>query len=138
MRSHHRANWTRSGPVPLRSHREVVEPFWNDWMQWNGYEHKWHARLCSGPLPVMRLWYKHGLMVKLAVVLKPASDYQLKLGTHHAIFVGTTIVVRRDDGRRSSNDPLTPRDGRRLNAHTTRRPATVEADNAPGRNSTFR
>ena len=62
----------------------------------------------------------------------------LKLGTHHAIFVGTTIVVRRDDGRRSSNDSLTPRDGRRLNAHTTRRPTTVEADNAPGRNSTFR
>ena len=56
---------------------------------------------------------------------------------HHAIFVGTTIVVCRDDGRRSSNDPLTPRDGRRLTAHTTRRPTTVEADNAPGRYSTF-
>ena len=32
----------------------------------------------------------------------------VKLGTPHAIFIGTTIVVRRDDGRRSSNDPLTP------------------------------
>ena len=31
----------------------------------------------------------------------------------------TTVVVRRDDGRRSSNDPLTPCDGRRLTAHTT-------------------
>ena len=61
----------------------------------------------------------------------------LKLGAHHAIFVGTTIVVRRDDGRRSSNDPLTPCDGRRLTAHTTRQPTTVEADNAPGRYSTF-
>ena len=55
----------------------------------------------------------------------------LKLGTHHAIFVGTTIVigttivVRRDDGRRSSNDPLTPRDGRRLTAHTTQRPSVA-------------
>ena len=39
---------------------------------------------------------------------------QVKLGTHHAIFVGTTIVVRRDDGRRSSNDPHTPRDDRRM------------------------
>ena len=38
----------------------------------------------------------------------------IKLGTHHAIFVGTTIVVRRDDGRRSSNDPHTPRDDRRM------------------------
>ena len=47
----------------------------------------------------------------------------VKLGTHHAIFVGTMIVVRRDDGRRSSNDPLTPCDGRRLTAHTMRRPS---------------
>ena len=36
----------------------------------------------------------------------------------------------RDDGRRSSNDLLTPRDGCRLTAHTTRRPTTVEADKA--------
>ena len=62
---------------------------------------------------------------------------RIKLGAHHAIFVGTTIVVGRDDGRRSSNDPLTPCDGRRLTAHTTRQPTTVEADKAPGRYSTF-
>ena len=37
----------------------------------------------------------------------------LKLVIHHAIFVGTTIVVCWDDGRRSSNDPHTPRDDRR-------------------------
>ena len=37
-----------------------------------------------------------------------------KLGTHHAIFVGSTIVVCRDDGRRSSNDPHTPCDDRRM------------------------
>ena len=56
----------------------------------------------------------------------------LKLGTHHAIFVGTTIVVRRDDGRRSSNDPHTPRDDRRMTAHTTRRPSAAQttADNS--------
>ena len=38
----------------------------------------------------------------------------VKLGTHHAIFVGMTIVVCRDDGRRLSNDPHTPRDDRRM------------------------
>ena len=31
-----------------------------------------------------------------------------KLGTHHATFVGTTIVVCGDDGQRSSIDPHTP------------------------------
>ena len=47
------------------------------------------------------------------------SSCSVKLGTHHAIFVGTTIVVRRDDGRRSSNDPLTPRDGRQQSKQIT-------------------
>ena len=58
--------------------------------------------------------------------------FHLKLGTHHAIFVGTMIVVHRDDERRSSNDPLTPCDGRRLTAHTTRRPSAAHttADNS--------
>ena len=64
----------------------------------------------------------------------------LKLGTHHAIFVGTMIVVRRDDGRRSSNDPLTPCDGCRLTAHTTRRPSAAHtmADNSWSRWRTWR
>ena len=64
----------------------------------------------------------------------------VKLGTHHATFVGTTIVVCGDDGRRSSNDPHTPCDDRRMTAHTTRRQlathtttaTTVEADSEPG------
>ena len=68
------------------------------------------------------------------------EEDRVKLGTHHAIFVGTTIVVCRDDGRRSSNDPHTPCDDRRMTAHTlhdgcwlhTRRPTTVEADSEPG------
>ena len=34
-RSHHRANRTRSGTVPLRSHRDVVGSFRNDRTQWN-------------------------------------------------------------------------------------------------------
>ena len=38
-RSHHRANRTRSGTVPLRSHREVVGSFRNDRTQWNRCEH---------------------------------------------------------------------------------------------------
>ena len=38
-RSHHRANRNRSGTVPLRSHREVVGSFRNDWTQWNRSEH---------------------------------------------------------------------------------------------------
>ena len=50
-----------------------------------------------------------------------SSQSLLKLGTHHATFVGTTIVVCGDDGRRSSNDPHTPCDDRRMTAHTTRR-----------------
>ena len=36
---HHRANRTRSGTVPLRSHREVVGSFRNDRTQWNRCEH---------------------------------------------------------------------------------------------------
>ena len=39
VRSHHRANRTRSGTVPLRSHREVVGSFRNDRTQWNRCEH---------------------------------------------------------------------------------------------------
>ena len=56
----------------------------------------------------------------------------IKLGTHHATFVGTTIVVCGDDGRRSSNDPHTPCDDRRMTAHTTRRQlaAHTTADNS--------
>ena len=38
-RSHHRANRSRSGTVPLRSHRELVDSFRNDWTQWNRCEH---------------------------------------------------------------------------------------------------
>ena len=38
VRSHHRANWTRSGTVPLRSNREVVGSFRNNRTQWNGCE----------------------------------------------------------------------------------------------------
>ena len=38
-RSHHRANRNGSGTVPLRSHREVVGSFRNDWTQWNRSEH---------------------------------------------------------------------------------------------------
>ena len=38
-RSHHRANRTRSGTIPLRSHREVVGSFRNDGTQWNRCEH---------------------------------------------------------------------------------------------------
>ena len=38
-RSHHRANRTRSGTVPLRSDREVVGSFRNDRTQWNRCEH---------------------------------------------------------------------------------------------------
>ena len=52
--------------------------------------------------------------LKILFNLSAAGSLSLKLGTHHAIFVGTTIVVCRDDGRRSSNDPHTPRDDRRM------------------------
>ena len=38
-RSHHRANRDGSGTVPLRSHREVVGSFRNEWTQWNRSEH---------------------------------------------------------------------------------------------------
>ena len=38
-RSHHRANRNGSGTVPLRSHREVVGSFRNEWTQWNRSEH---------------------------------------------------------------------------------------------------
>ena len=62
------------------------------------------------------------------------GGYCFKLGTHHATFVGTTIVVCADDGRRSSNDlrPHTPCDDRRMTAHTTRRQlaAHTTADNS--------
>ena len=44
----------------------------------------------------------------------------VKPGTHHAIFVGTTIVVRRDDDRRITRSHRAT--ARRLTAHTTRRP----------------
>ena len=38
-RSHHRANRNGSGTVPLRSHREVVGSYRNEWTQWNRCEH---------------------------------------------------------------------------------------------------
>ena len=38
-RSHHRANRNGSGTVPLRSHREVVGSYRNEWTQWNRSEH---------------------------------------------------------------------------------------------------
>ena len=38
-RSHHRANRNGSRTVPLRSHREVVGSFRNEWTQWNRSEH---------------------------------------------------------------------------------------------------
>ena len=57
-RSHHRANRTRSGTVPLRSHREVVGSFRNDWTQWNRCE---HGRPVSGTVPVPNVWCEHGL-----------------------------------------------------------------------------
>ena len=60
------------------------------------------------------------------------GGWHVKLGTHHAIFVGTTIVVRRDDDRRMTRSHHATAVG-----YTTRRPTTVEADNAPGRYSTF-
>ena len=68
-----------------------------------------------------RLWCAHTMRFssfrRLCVQQKTKVAWCVpgfKLGTHHAIFVGTTIVVCRDDGRRSSNDPHTPRDDRRM------------------------
>ena len=48
--------------------------------------------------------------------------------------VDVSSGVKRDDGRRSSNDPTRSHhnDGRRLDAHSTRRPTTVEADSPSG------
>ena len=48
--------------------------------------------------------------------------------------VDVSSRVKRDDGRRSSNDPTRSHnnDGRRLHAHSTRRPTTVEADSPSG------
>ena len=65
-RSHHRANRTRSGTVPLRSHREVVGSFRNDRTQWNRCEHGRPVafRNRSGPVPVPKLWCEHGLRQK--------------------------------------------------------------------------
>ena len=60
-RSHHRANRIRSGTVPLRSHREVVGSFRNDWTQWNRCEHGHPVRYRSGCIPVPNLWCEHGL-----------------------------------------------------------------------------
>ena len=67
------------------------------------------------------IWIKHGTHRWFEQIRFPnVQNYppifrpRVKLGTHHAIFVGTTIVVRRYDGRRSSNDPHTPRDDRRM------------------------
>ena len=47
-RSHHRANRNGSGTVPLRSHREVVGSFRNEWTQWNMSEHGQLERFWNG------------------------------------------------------------------------------------------
>ena len=62
-RSHHRVNRNGSGTVPLRSHREVVGSFRNDWTQWNRSEHGQLERFWngSGTVPVSKMWCEHGL-----------------------------------------------------------------------------
>ena len=55
-RSHHRANRTRSGTVPLRSHREVVGSFRNDRTQWNRCEHGRPVAFRNGSGPKAVVW----------------------------------------------------------------------------------
>ena len=50
-RSHHRANRNGSGTFPLRSHREVVGSFRNEWTQWNRSEHGQLERFRNGSSP---------------------------------------------------------------------------------------
>ena len=54
-RSLHRANRNGSGTVPLRSHREVVGSYRNEWTQWNRCEHRQLERFWnrSGFKPVV-------------------------------------------------------------------------------------
>ena len=80
-RSHHRANRTRSGTVPLRSHREVVGSFRNDRTQWNRCEHGRPVafRNRSGPKAVVRTRPKNALMLLAFLVILFIWGFQLSL-----------------------------------------------------------
>ena len=60
--SHHKANRTHSGTVPLRSHRSGTTGR-------SGTGVNTGARLRSGTVPVPKLWCEHGLSLSLKVLI---------------------------------------------------------------------
>ena len=64
-RSHHSANRNGSGTVPLRSHREVVGSYRNEWTQWNRSEHGQLERFRNGSSPKPVVWTRLNVPQKL-------------------------------------------------------------------------
>ena len=80
-RSHHRANRTRSGTVPLRSHPEVVGSFRNDRTQWKRCEHGRPVAFRNGSGPKAVVWTWPNLVLTQPsdglILMKPVYEKQV-------------------------------------------------------------